>query len=167
MEGVPKTPAVPTAPPEPSPPSNPVSDVLRHALAGIGLSPFVSDDPQFPSGSPALLAVLAWARRKSEDEQSSFGRMFPVGENSDTTGALEPLNQLTDQQLADLAQTMLEDQPTNNTKGTGAGLTFFGQFIDHDLTLDHEPQPSDTVDIDGLVNERTFAFDLDSVYGAA
>lgn len=165
VEGVPKTPAVPTAPPEPSPPSNPVSDVVRHALAGIGLSPFVSDDPQFPSGSPALLAVLAWARRKAEDEPSSFGRMFPVGESSDTTGALEPLNQLTDQQLVDLAQTMLGAGPTENPKGTTAGLTYFGQFIDHDLTLDTEPSPTGTVDVEGLVNGRTFAFDLDSVYG--
>ncbi|MGB0971943.1 MAG: peroxidase family protein [Mycobacterium sp.] len=165
VEGLPTTLAVPAAPQEPSPPSNPVSDVVRHALAGIGLSPFTSDDPQFPNGSPALLAVLAWARRKSEEEPSTFGRMFPVGENSDTTGGLEPLNQLTDQQLADLAQTMLEEEPTNNPKGTAAGLTFFGQFIDHDLTLDQSPQPSDTVDVEGLVNDRTFSFDLDSVYG--
>ena len=53
----------------------------------------------------------------------------------------------------------------DNPKGTAAGITFFGQFIDHDLTLDNEPQPTDTVDVEGLVNGRTFAFDLDSVYG--
>ena len=28
-----------------------------------------------------------------------------------------------------------------NPKGTTAGITFFGQFIDHDLTLDTSPQP--------------------------
>ena len=28
-----------------------------------------------------------------------------------------------------------------NPKGTTAGITFFGQFIDHDLTLDTLPQP--------------------------
>ena len=60
---------------------------------------------------------------------------------------------------------MLEEVATDNPKGTTAGITFFGQFIDHDLTLDNEPQPTDTVDVEGLVNGRTFAFDLDSVYG--
>ena len=60
---------------------------------------------------------------------------------------------------------MLEGDAIDNPKGTAAGITFFGQFIDHDLTLDNEPQPSDTVDVEGLVNGRTFAFDLDSVYG--
>ena len=60
---------------------------------------------------------------------------------------------------------MLEGVATDNPKGTAAGITFFGQFIDHDLTLDNEPQPTDTVDVEGLVNGRTFAFDLDSVYG--
>ena len=60
---------------------------------------------------------------------------------------------------------MLEEEAIANPKGTTAGITFFGQFIDHDLTLDNEPQPSETVDVEGLVNGRTFAFDLDSVYG--
>ncbi len=60
---------------------------------------------------------------------------------------------------------MLEEVATDNPKGTAAGITFFGQFIDHDLTLDNEPQPTDTVDVEGLVNGRSFAFDLDSVYG--
>ena len=52
-----------------------------------------------------------------------------------------------------------------NPKGTTAGITFFGQFIDHDLTLDTLPQPDASVDPTTLVNGRTFAFDLDSVYG--
>jgi hypothetical protein len=52
-----------------------------------------------------------------------------------------------------------------NPKGTTAGITFFGQFIDHDLTLDTLPQPDSSVDPTTLVNGRTFAFDLDSVYG--
>ncbi len=55
--------------------------------------------------------------------------------------------------------------PVANPKGTTAGITFFGQFIDHDLTLDTAPQPNAPVDPTTLVNGRTFAFDLDSVYG--
>jgi hypothetical protein len=43
--------------------------------------------------------------------------------------------------------------------------TYFGQFIDHDLTLDTAPQPDATIDPTTLKNGRTFKFDLDSVYG--
>ena len=114
-----------------------------------------------------MWAVLAWARRRAEQAQppSSFGRMFPVAETSENAAALEPLNQQTNEQLAELAQGMLEEEAIDNPKGTAAGITFFGQFIDHDLTLDNEPQPTERVDVEGLVNGRSFAFDLDSVYG--
>jgi hypothetical protein len=46
-----------------------------------------------------------------------------------------------------------------------AGFTFFGQFIDHDLTLDTEPSPIAPVNIKTLDNDRNGNFDLDSVYG--
>ncbi len=59
----------------------------------------------------------------------------------------------------------MQGRPIANPKGTTAGITFFGQFIDHDLTLDTLPQPDAPVDPTTLVNGRTFAFDLDSVYG--
>ena len=130
----------------------------------MGLNPFASNNPVGPVDSPALWAVMAWARRRAEEAQvpSSFGRMFPVGT---TPANLAPLNQQTDEQLSELAQGMLEEDAIPNPKGTAAGITFFGQFIDHDLTLDNEPQPSATVDVEGLVNGRSFALDLDSVYG--
>jgi hypothetical protein len=105
-----------------------------------------------------MWAMLAMARKQEDvEEPSMFGRMF---------GDLEPLNQQTNDELRELAQGMLEEQPTiDNPKGTAAGITFFGQFIDHDLTLDTAPQPDAPVDVNTLVNGRTFAFDLDSVYG--
>ena len=46
-----------------------------------------------------------------------------------------------------------------------AGITFLGQFIDHDLTLDTEPSPIAPVNIKHLDNDRNGNFDLDSVYG--
>ena len=164
VEGALETQAVPKAFSAPSAPSKFVSDLVSSVLAEVGLSPFVSDNPVAPVQSPALWAVLAWVRRQNQQTQSSFGRMFPVGVSSEEP-ALTPLNQQTNQQLADLAQTMLETQAIPNPKGTAAGITFFGQFIDHDLTLDNQPQPTDTVDVESLVNGRSFAFDLDSVYG--
>ena len=125
----------------------------------MGLNPFASDNPVAPVDSPAMWAMLAMARKQEDvEEPSSFGRMF---------GDLAPLNQQTNEELRMLAQGMLEEgQPAiENPKGTAAGITFFGQFIDHDLTLDTAPQPDAPVDVNTLVNGRTFAFDLDSVYG--
>ena len=46
-----------------------------------------------------------------------------------------------------------------------AGWTFFGQFVDHDLTLDRTPLGMQQQDEDALTNFRTSFFDLDSVYG--
>jgi hypothetical protein len=167
VEGAPEMQAVAHAFSDPLAPPNLVSDVVSKVLASVGLNPFASNNPLAPVDSPAMWAVLAWARRRAEEAQlpSSFGRMFPVGVTSENPAALEPLNQQTNQQLADLAQTLLEEEAIANPKGTTAGITFFGQFIDHDLTLDNQPQPTDSVDVESLVNGRSFAFDLDSVYG--
>jgi hypothetical protein len=49
-----------------------------------------------------------------------------------------------------------------------AGYTYFGQFIDHDLTFDNTSSlnPKDAEEIDLLpTNLRTPRFDLDSLYG--
>ena len=46
-----------------------------------------------------------------------------------------------------------------------AGMTFLGQFIDHDLTLDPRSSLFAQTDPGQTKNFRTAAFDLDSVYG--
>jgi hypothetical protein len=46
-----------------------------------------------------------------------------------------------------------------------AGMTFLGQFIDHDLTLDPKSPLLQPADPRRTTNFRTAAFDLDSVYG--
>jgi hypothetical protein len=48
---------------------------------------------------------------------------------------------------------------------TGAGFTYLGQFLDHDITRDTAPLPtSGTVDPTTLENARTSEVDLDTVY---
>jgi hypothetical protein len=47
-----------------------------------------------------------------------------------------------------------------------AGMTFVGQFIDHDLTLDATSPLGRETDPERTVNQRSPQFDLDSVYGS-
>jgi hypothetical protein len=46
-----------------------------------------------------------------------------------------------------------------------AGDTYFGQFIDHDMTLDRTPMPEQELDPKALTNFDSPYFDLASVYG--
>ena len=46
-----------------------------------------------------------------------------------------------------------------------AGVTFFGQFLDHDITLDQKSPLLEPSNPKKTTNFRTAAFDLDSVYG--
>lgn len=114
----------------------------------------------------ALVAVLTLPATASA--QSRFGELFPD---------LPPLNTQSNQQLADLAQTQLDpnlDDENNCAQPlavppvdcVGSGFTYLGQFLDHDLTLDTSPSPLAPVDFTQFLNNRTLAFDLDSVYGA-
>ena len=105
----------------------------------------------------AVAIALMVVANAEASPPGTFTRMFPK---------LAPFNTATDEQLGALAQTMRdpEDASTDNAK-VPAGITFLGQFIDHDLTLDTEPSPIAPVNVNQLDNDRTGNFDLDSVYG--
>src|SRR5207244_10790043 len=76
-----------------------------------------------------------------------------------------------DKDLEELARQMVEPEPTGDEDPAGdnptipAGFTYFGQFVDHDLTFDPTSQLQRDNDPDALVDFRTPRFDLDSVYG--
>ena len=54
-----------------------------------------------------------------------------------------------------------------NTDGPAdAGMTFFGQFVDHDITLDATSALGTRIDPATIPNVRTPSLDLDCVYGA-
>src|SRR5260221_6058620 len=61
------------------------------------------------------------------------------------------------------------DAPHDGTDAEESGIptlyTYLGQFVDHDLTLDPSSIAQKQKDVDALVDFRTPAFDLDSVYG--
>ena len=110
----------------------------------------------------AVAIVLLCVPSAEAVPPGTFSRMFPK---------LAPFNTPTEQELKDLAGTMLHPRdgiPIDLSPDNGAvssGVTFLGQFIDHDLTLDTEPSPLAPVNIKHLDNDRSGNFDLDSVYG--
>jgi hypothetical protein len=85
-----------------------------------------------------------------------FSRIGPQSE-----GLPEPL-------LAALATAMTAEgqQPESETPKVDAGFTYLGQFVDHDLTLDKTAVAlGSEVTVDELVQGRSPALDLDSLYG--
>jgi hypothetical protein len=87
-----------------------------------------------------------------------FGRMFPQ---------LPPLN-IPDAKLQVLADAMMDPDPgsqTGNNPNIPSGFTYFGQFVDHDITLDLTSLGDKEKDPLGIENFRTPSVDLDCVYG--
>ncbi|HEX6567325.1 MAG TPA: heme peroxidase family protein [Chthoniobacterales bacterium] len=104
---------------------------------------------------------------KSPNFQGRFGRMFrslPAGTygktDNDSRNALLQLGKL---------MTSSFDQPKDGFDGEESGLpalyTYFGQFVDHDITFDPMTTLIQHSDPDALTDFRTPALDLDNVYG--
>jgi hypothetical protein len=94
-----------------------------------------------------------------------YGQMFD---------GLSAGNRLPPGALWDLAKAMIkvdagapidgEDKGDENPT-IPAGYTYFGQFVDHDLTLDPSPFNTSERDPEALVDFRSPALDLDNIYG--
>jgi len=98
------------------------------------------------------------------DAQSTgrYGRMFPEA-------MAAPANAARLKKLEALGRALLDDG--QNTEGhcsltpPRAGYTYFGQFVDHDLTFDRTRlEEAQNVDADKITNNRTPWLDLDQVY---
>ncbi|MFF3502663.1 heme peroxidase family protein [Streptomyces sp. NPDC003247] len=64
------------------------------------------------------------------------------------------------------AMTAAGNQPDSNNPAVPAGFTYLGQFVDHDLTLDATAvHLGKDVTVDQLLQGRSPALDLDSLYG--
>lgn len=103
---------------------------------------------------------------RSQSFQGAFGRMFRE------LAPWEPDGNTEEQKIeaiADLASTTFEAAGSNDTSldndAIPAAYTYFGQFVDHDITFDPSSSLERRNDPDALVNFRSPRFDLDCVYG--
>ena len=88
---------------------------------------------------------------------------------------LNPAKKVSDEGLNDIATAMIKkdegapiniSEPIDENPTIPAGYTYFGQFIDHDISFDPTSLNSEQVDVSALEDFRTPALDLDSVYGS-
>ncbi len=81
---------------------------------------------------------------------------------------------ITDDCLRDIATAMIkvdkgnpitQKEPTDENPAIPAGYTYFGQFVDHDISLDPTPLSAKSNDLAAMEDFRTPSLDLDCVYG--
>jgi Animal haem peroxidase len=89
---------------------------------------------------------------------STYTRRFSMGPPCDSK-LEEGLRKLADSMMA------APDQARKSESDVEAGYTYFGQFIDHDLTLDLSPLDTPSSDAQTIPNFRTPFLDLDQIYG--
>jgi hypothetical protein len=104
---------------------------------------------------------------RSPQFEGRFGRMFrslPIASYG-KTDAETTINLMTLGEKMEATPDDPFDGADPEESGIPALYTYFGQFIDHDLTLGPEGSFQKQRDPDALVDFRTPAFDLDCVYG--
>lgn len=97
----------------------------------------------------------------------SFGYLLPSSKTKAGTGPNELTGDMTDEQLFKAFDALVETMRTSKVSDgpADAGMTFFGQFIDHDITLDATSMIGKKIDPRSIRNVRTPTLDLDCVYG--
>ena len=107
--------------------------------------------------------------RQSVLFQGAFGRIFrtlPAADYGvDDEHSLKHLGDLAKEMTSPVDPNDPKDGPDSEESGIPAAFTYFGQFIDHDLTFDPASSLQKQNDPDALVDYRTPRFDLDNVYG--
>src|SRR5918992_852785 len=141
---------------------------LRRVGAGVGAVAVGGLAP------PAVRSAYA------QTSPQVFGRMFPnlppfaaandavreaLRDIGRPGGVMDAQDDLTAGPVALVADLSLSANNPNNDTHT-AGTTFFGQFLDHDMTFDTTSPLGVPTPPEQIANARTPSFDLDSVYGA-
>ena len=97
----------------------------------------------------------------------TFGYLLPSSKTGANTGPNEVTGSVTKAQIVDAFNELADNMFSNaNLDGPAdAGMTFFGQFVDHDITHDATSAIGSKIDPRSIRNVRTPALDLDCVYG--
>ena len=122
--------------------------------------------------SPAMRTAFA---RPLREQLQSFNFLFPDLQTDDAN--LLPVTPQTVEHLRALGQTMGDPLPATveGDSGIPAVYTYFGQFVDHDISFEATDPPVDITSValaplsqesiaTSIRNQRTSALDLDSVY---
>jgi Animal haem peroxidase len=135
------------------PPARPAS--MHHGVIERGLNSTVSSR-LFEGRFGRIFRTLPAAVFADKDLALLADHMVADVETDPDTGALEVT-----------PETGNEDGLNDDEENflLPAGYTYFGQFIDHDITFDPMSSLMKQNDIDGLVDFRTPALDLDNLYG--
>ncbi len=155
---------------------------LATVLCCTAMLEVTAADPRGGNGDGGKDTVHHPARKRPPTSEQSFTRMFPklppyapatnearqaAEELGEIGGVLDAGDQLTDPVASIVAPDLNPDgtEKNPNNPNMTAGVTFFGQFLDHDITLDLKSPLHEPADPRKTTNFRTAAFDLDSLYG--
>ena len=127
---------------------------------------------QFCRHGKPLRGLMGTIRPKDDPPpvfQGRFGHMFPDLKDSPATyGATKDESRFALMSLG-FEMTSPLDPPKDGFDGEESSIpalyTYFGQFIDHDITFDPVTTLMQSKDADALTDFRTPALDLDNVYG--
>jgi hypothetical protein len=107
--------------------------------------------------------------RSSPLFEGPFGRIFralpPADFGPNDAASVAALGNLAAAMVSARDPLDPKDGPDPEESGIPAAYTYFGQFIDHDLTFDPASSLQRQNDPDALVDYRTPKFDLDNIYG--
>jgi hypothetical protein len=143
-----------------------VSTRLVSGVVGLGgsVAAFAASKRAAKGTHGQALRGLDIVAKKGRDKEARFGLMFKK----------LPAHSPADTLLTDLARRMNDGKaPLSDVKdsdvefdcGIPAGFIYFGQFIDHDMTLDKTPLTLQQQDPQAMTNFDSPRFDLGSVYG--
>jgi hypothetical protein len=118
-------------------------------------------------------------------EQGKFGRLFPMlppfaadtpavrnalMELGKKGGIMDGADEMDIVTNPNLARDLITDPALNvdnpNNPALSAGMTFLGQFLDHDMTFDPTSSLERQADPEAIQNFRNPLFELDSMYGS-